>query len=105
MSDKGMDRAVEVECAPQQQTVFPPQLRNHHSDQTAGEGLQTHGHCDVNINRGLGGNGRKRILVFHAFYHCILMILTALMWLKVWNVFALEVHELGLGLDRGRVIS
>lgn len=49
MSDKGMDRAVKVERAPQQQTVFPPQLRNHHSDQTAGEGLPTHGSCDVNI--------------------------------------------------------
>lgn len=47
VSDEGMNRAVEVERAPQQQTVFPPQLRNHDGDQTAGEGLQTHGSCDV----------------------------------------------------------
>ena len=41
VSDEGVDGTVEVQRAPQQQAVLPPQLRNHHGDQTVTEGLQT----------------------------------------------------------------
>lgn len=43
MSDEGVHGAVQVERAPQQQAVLPPELRNHHGDQPVGERLQTEG--------------------------------------------------------------
>lgn len=42
MSNKSMDGTVEVERAPQQQTVLSPQLRNHDRHQSVGERLKTH---------------------------------------------------------------
>lgn len=40
VADEGVHGAVEVERAPQQQAVLPPELRNHHGDQPVGERLQ-----------------------------------------------------------------
>lgn len=41
MSHEGVDRVVQVQGAPQQQTVLPPQLRDHDGHQSAGERLET----------------------------------------------------------------
>lgn len=53
MSNKSMDGTVQVERAPQQQTVLSPQLRNHDRHQSVGEGLKTHD----NRNEDIGGSG------------------------------------------------
>lgn len=36
---KGMDRGIQVKDIPQEKTVFPPQLRDHHSHQAVAERL------------------------------------------------------------------
>lgn len=41
MSNEGVDGVVQVQGAPQQQTVLPPQLRDHDGHQSAGERLET----------------------------------------------------------------
>lgn len=53
MSNKSMDGTVQVECAPQQQTVLSPQLRNHDRHQSVGERLKT----QDNRNDDIGASG------------------------------------------------
>lgn len=52
-----MDGTVQVQCAPQQQTVLSPQLRNHDRHQSVGERLKTHDNRnDRNSGSGLDGS-------------------------------------------------
>lgn len=53
MSNKSMDGTIQVECAPQQQTVLSPQLGNHDRHQSVGERLKT----NDNHNEDIGGSG------------------------------------------------
>lgn len=57
MSNKGVDGTVEVQNAPQQETVLPPQLRDHDGDETAGERLGTDGD---RVRQRDGGTDRDR---------------------------------------------
>lgn len=57
VSNEGVDGTVEVQNAPQQETVLPPQLRDHDCDETAGKRLGTDGD---RVRQGGGGADRDR---------------------------------------------